>query len=148
MELRVQRLTATARLPTRATDQDAAYDVYADEDVLIPAGDVIAVRTGIVIASPEITLPGIPVSSYIRVAPRSGLAVKEKLDTFAGVIDKGYRGELKVALYNANNQDYQVRKGERIAQLIVTLILHPDVVEAQKLDDTDRGANGFGSTGN
>lgn len=145
--LKVKRLTETAKLPTRANATDAAYDVYADETCVIPAGQVIAVSTGIAIASPDVKIGELPVSTYVRVAPRSGLAVKQSLDTFAGVIDKGYRGELKVALYNASADDYQVAQGDRIAQLIVTLILTPDVKEVDELNDTSRGTGGFGSTG-
>ena len=88
-----------------------------------------------------------PVGTYGRVAPRSGLASKKFLDTLAGVIDADYRGEVKVLMANFSDTDYEVQKGERVAQLILERIVTPDVVEVQSLEESVRGAGGFGSTG-
>lgn len=80
-------------------------------------------------------------------APRSGLAVKSFIDVGAGVVDADYRGALGVVLFNFSNQEFTVTMGDRIAQLVLEVIKTPPVVEVQSLDGTERGANGFGSTG-
>ena len=82
-----------------------------------------------------------------RVAPRSGLASKNFIDTGAGVIDADYRGPLKVLLFNHAETDYEIKEADRIAQLIVERIYTPEVVEVQELEESVRGAGGFGSTG-
>jgi len=89
----------------------------------------------------------VPEGTYGRVAPRSGLAVKHFLDVGAGVVDADYRGPLGVVLFNFGKEDYQVREGDRIAQLVLERIVTPDVLEVESLDDTQRGEGGFGSTG-
>lgn len=87
------------------------------------------------------------VSSDGRVAPRSGLASKNFIDTGAGVIDADYRGEVKVLLFNHAETDHEIKQGDRIAQLILERIYTPEVVEVQELEESVRGAGGFGSTG-
>ena len=89
----------------------------------------------------------IPEGHYGRVAPRSGLAVKNFIDVGAGVIDCDYRGALGVVLFNHSADDFHIKPGDRIAQLIIEKISTPDVVEVDDLDETARGAGGFGSTG-
>jgi dUTP pyrophosphatase len=89
----------------------------------------------------------VPVGTYGRVAPRSGLANKHGIDTMAGVIDADYRGPVGVILANLSDVDFEVKVGDRIAQLIVEKIVMPDVVVVQKLEESVRGAGGFGSTG-
>lgn len=108
-------------------------------DVVIPAQGKVIVPTDLSIALPE--------GTYGRVAPRSGLAVKHHLDVGAGVVDADYRGPLGVVMFNFSQSDYQVKEGDRIAQLIVERIMTPAVMEVDDLDNTDRGAGGFGSTG-
>lgn len=103
-----------------------------------------------------------PPGYYGRVAPRSGLAVKNFIDVGAGVIDEDYRGEVKVLLFNFSDQDFQVKTGDRIAQLVCEQVLgrnykkfinpifqicRPELKEVEELDDTQRGHGGFGSTG-
>ena len=90
---------------------------------------------------------GIPVGNYGRVAPRSGLAAKNSIDVMAGVIDSDYRGELKVILANLSDTDFQVDEGMRIAQLIIEKYTLTTLNEVETLDETVRGAGGFGSTG-
>ncbi|OQV10261.1 hypothetical protein CLAIMM_14286 [Cladophialophora immunda] len=85
--------------------------------------------------------------TYGRVAPRSGLAAKHFIDTGAGVIDADYRGEVKVLLFNHGEADFQVNKGDRIAQLVLERIYTPEIVEVENLEESVRGAGGFGSTG-
>ncbi|VAX31179.1 Deoxyuridine 5'-triphosphate nucleotidohydrolase [hydrothermal vent metagenome] len=79
--------------------------------------------------------------------PRSGLAVKHSLDCGAGVIDSGYRGEIKVLLFNHSDQDYAIKQGDRVAQLIVQKFEKVDFIPVDSLEETARGGNGFGSTG-
>lgn len=82
-----------------------------------------------------------------RIAPRSGLASKHFIDTGAGVIDADYRGQVKVLLFNHNEADFEIKEGDRIAQLVLERIATPDVVEVEELAESVRGAGGFGSTG-
>jgi dUTP pyrophosphatase len=82
-----------------------------------------------------------------RVAPRSGLAAKHSIDTGAGVIDADYRGEVKVILFNFSDKDFPIQQGDRIAQLIIERIYTPEIIVVEKLDESVRGAGGFGSTG-
>jgi dUTP pyrophosphatase len=83
-----------------------------------------------------------------RVAPRSGLAVKHAITTGAGVVDLDYRGEVKVVLFNLGDKDFKIQEGDRVAQLVLEKIYTPEVVEVQELQESVRGAGGFGSTGN
>lgn len=82
-----------------------------------------------------------------RIAPRSGLAVKHGISTGAGVIDADYRGQVKILLFNHGDKDFEVKEGDRIAQLILERIYTPEVVEVEELEESVRGAGGFGSTG-
>lgn len=108
-------------------------------DTVVPARGKALVKTDIQIEVPD--------GTYGRVAPRSGLAWKNFIDVGAGVIDQDYRGNVGVILFNHSDIDFDVKKGDRIAQLICERIVHPTVVEAETLTDTTRGAGGFGSTG-
>ncbi|VDD90649.1 unnamed protein product [Enterobius vermicularis] len=121
--LRVKRMNENATLPTYGSLHAAGADLYSSEEFAIPSG------------------------CYGRVAPRSGLAAKHFIGVGAGVIDSDYRGEVKVLLFNFGEEDYQVRKGDRIAQLICERYEGCQIVEEEKLTATDRGAGGFGSTG-
>ncbi|KAK0729227.1 dUTPase-like protein [Apiosordaria backusii] len=137
--LQVKKLSSTARLPTRGSAFAAGYDLYASKDTTIPARGKALVDTDISIA--------VPANTYGRIAPRSGLAAKHFIDTGAGVIDADYRGPVKVLLFNHADADFEVKEGDRIAQLIVERIYTPDIVEVQELEESVRGAGGFGSTG-
>ncbi|KAF4619748.1 hypothetical protein D9613_005389 [Agrocybe pediades] len=135
----IKRLSEKARLPTRGSPLAAGYDLYSAEKKVIPAHGKALVDTQISIA--------VPAGTYGRVAPRSGLASKFMIDTGAGVIDADYRGVVFVLLFNLSDKDFQVEEGDRIAQLIIERIYTPDVLEVEDLDETIRGAGGFGSTG-
>jgi len=139
MELRVKRRVAHAHLPTRTSDGAAGYDLYSCEDTLVPSRGKAIVKTGISIALPD--------GCYGRIAPRSGLAAKHHIDIGAGVVDKDYRGEVGVVMFNLANSDYPVKQGDRVAQLVLERIFTPPVVEVEDLDSTERGEGGFGSTG-
>jgi dUTP pyrophosphatase len=137
--LLVKRHSDKARIPTRGSAFSAGYDLYSAERKVIPAHGKALVDTQISIAVP----PG----TYGRVAPRSGLASKFMIDTGAGVVDADYRGIVFALLFNLSDTDFQVEEGDRIAQLIIEKIHTPDVQEVQDLEETIRGAGGFGSTG-
>ena len=138
-ELLVRRLASTATLPARGSDFAAGYDLASSECVRIPANGRHLISTGLSIAVPK--------GTYGRVAPRSGLAVKHGICVGAGVVDEDFRGEVKVLLFNHGDEDYWVNVGDRVAQLVLERIATPEVVEIDDLDETERGAFGFGSSG-
>lgn len=139
--LKVFLRSENATLPTRGSVLAAGYDIYSSEEATIPAQGQGMVATDISVA--------VPIGTYGRVAPRSGLAVKHGISTGAGVIDADYRGEVKVVLFNHSQKDFQVQKGDRIAQLVLEKIVMADIkqITAEELDTTARGEGGFGSTG-
>ena len=138
-ELKFLRLHPAAKLPTRGSLRAAGLDLYSIEALTLEPGARAAVRTGLAVAIPE--------GFYGRVAPRSGLAVNYGLDVLAGVIDGDYRGEIVCAMVNHGREAFTLEAGQRVAQLIVEAIITPDAVWADALDETARGAGGFGSTG-
>jgi len=157
--LQIQLLSAKGKAPTRGSEFSAGYDLYSAEDTSVPARGKAMVSTGIAIAVPAGTCKFATVSIVRdikadsiflldgRVAPRSGLAAKHSINTGAGVIDADYRGEVKVILFNHCDNDFTIKEGDRIAQLVIERIYTPEVVVVEKLEATVRGAGGFGSTG-
>ena len=142
MRLAVRRLEADARLPSRSYDDDAGFDLYAAEAATVPAGGRASVRTGIALEIPE--------RHAGLVLPRSGLAAKHgvALVNAPGLIDAGYRGEVRVLLLNTDaGEDFEISVGDRIAQLLVVRVEAPDVVEVDELAVSERGEAGFGSSG-
>lgn len=167
LKLQVVKLREGAILPTRANPTDAGLDLYAVEDVIIQPGETKVVKTGIAIKLPPNTVGD--------VRPRSGISAKTKLRVAnaPGTIDEDYRGEIGIIFDNTrkkskekdytvetvnpgihvltvekeNGGSYIIRKGDKIAQLVITPILKPVVEEVETLDETERGAGGFGSTG-
>ncbi|KAG9443798.1 hypothetical protein H6P81_015138 [Aristolochia fimbriata] len=137
--LKVKRLSANAILPSRASLLSAGYDLSSAKEMKVPARGKALVPTDLSIAIPE--------GTYARVAPRSGLAWKHSIDVGAGVIDADYRGSVGVILFNHSDVDFEVKHGDRIAQLIIERIMTPQVSEVEDLDSTARGTGGFGSTG-
>lgn len=137
--LLIKKLSDKARLPTRGSAFAAGYDIYASKVTVIPARGKALVDTDISMA--------VPAGTYGRIAPRSGLAAKHFIDTGAGVIDADYRGQVKVLLFNHSDADFQVAEGDRVAQLILERIYTPEVMEVTELEESVRGAGGFGSTG-
>lgn len=138
-KLFVKKITEFATVPTRGSKFAAGYDLYAAYDYVIKARGKEMVKTDLQIALPS--------GCYGRVAPRSGLAWKHSIDVGAGVIDEDYRGPLNVILFNFGEQDFEIKKGDRVAQLICEKIEQTDIQEVADLDSTERGDNGFGSTG-
>jgi dUTP pyrophosphatase len=137
--LRFKQLDSRAVLPVRGSDFAAGLDICSLEDVIIEPHQRALARTGLAMA--------IPHGFYGRVAPRSGLAAKQGLDVLAGVIDSDYRGELCCILYNTSDTSITLPAGSKICQLIVEKIITPKAVWVNDLDETARGAGGFGSTG-
>jgi len=133
------KLSEHASAPTKGSKYAAGYDLKSAYDVIVPKRGSVLVKTYIQIQLPE--------GTYGRVAPRSGLALKNKIDVVAGVIDQDYRGNIGVILFNHSDEDFDVAKGDRIAQLICEKIVYPEAVEVENLDVTERGVDGFGSTG-
>lgn len=143
MEIKIKKLKENAVIPVRGSAYAAGYDLYAciDQEVHIPAGTTSKIGTGLAIAIPE--------GYFGAVFARSGLATKKGLRpaNAVGVCDSDYRGEYIVALHNDSNEEQIVGVGERIAQLVVMPFLPVDFIEAESLDETNRGSGGFGSTG-
>ena len=143
IEIQLQRLPHGNGLPTPtyATGGAAGLDVVAAEDLTLAPGQRHAVATGFAIAIPE--------GYEVQVRPRSGLALKHGITCLntPGTIDHDYRGEVKVILANLGSEPFEVRRGERIAQLVPAPVLRANFVEAGELGETERGSGGFGSTG-
>jgi deoxyuridine 5'-triphosphate nucleotidohydrolase len=138
--LLVKKLSASAVLPSRGSALAAGFDLSSAHECIIPAHGKAIVKTDLAIA--------IPSGCYARVAPRSGLSWKNHLDIGAGVIDEDYRGNVGVVIFNHANEDFHVKHGDRIAQLILERIASQAVVEeVEDLNETARGDSGFGSTG-
>lgn len=144
MQLKIKKLRETAILPTRATSGSAGADLYAciDEGVTINPGDLKIIPTGIAIALPDKNC-----AAFLYA--RSGLGVKHGicLSNGVGVIDSDYRGEVCAGLCNVSSKPYTVEPGERIAQMVIAPVIIPEQIEVSELDETGRGAGGFGSTG-
>ena len=143
IEIELKRLPHGEGLPapSRATEHAAGLDVVSAEDLTLAPGGRHAVATGFAIA--------IPHGYEVQVRPRSGLALKHGITCLntPGTIDSDYRGEVKVILANLSSEPFEVRRGERIAQLVPAPVLRADFVEVDSLETTERGEGGFGSTG-
>lgn len=137
-KIHFKKLDEKATLPTRGSENAAGLDLYSVEELVIPAGKVGSVRTGLAVEIPE--------GYYGRVAGRSGLAAKSGIDALGGVVDRDYRGELICILANLAGNDFEVKVGDRIAQFIIESIILPVPIFVDELSDTIRGDGGFGST--
>ena len=141
MTLGIKRLHPDATLPAYAQASDAGMDICSIEDLSIDPGARALVHTGLAFE--------LPPQFEAQVRPRSGLALKKGVTVLnsPGTIDAGYRGEVGVILANFGKEPFEVRKGDRIAQVVVAPVTQAEIVEVASLDETDRGAGGFGSTG-
>jgi dUTP diphosphatase len=142
VSLRFRRLVPAATPPSRAHEGDAGYDLHAAEPVTLGPGERAVVGTGIAVAIPD--------GHAGLVLPRSGLAFKHgiALVNAPGLIDSGYRGELRVLLLNTDRENpFEVEPGDRIAQLVVVRVEAPELEELEVLEESARGDGGFGSTG-
>jgi dUTP pyrophosphatase len=135
----VQLLDNNAKIPTKANPNDAGFDLYSVLDTVIPPKQRKTVRTGIAIQMPE-HFAGL-------IWPRSGLSVKQGIDVLAGVVDSGYRGEIMVCLYNTSDEVVGINTGDRIAQIIFQEVPRVSMEVHETLGSSQRGDNGFGSSG-
>ncbi len=139
MRVKIQRIDKDIEMVRYAHDGDAAFDLRSSEDMNLSAGEKVIVPTGIKMAIPE-GFAGL-------IWDRSGLAANSSLHCLAGVVDSGYRGEIKIVLVNLSNNDMYIKKGMRIAQMIIQKVEYPTLEEVESLNDTKRNEGGFGSTG-
>jgi len=141
MQLHVKRLTPTAILPARATENSSCFDICADMDGTIPPSERVLIKTGLSVAVP----PGFEV----QVRSRSGLALKKGVAVLnsPGTVDADYRGEVCVILINLGREPFAFKRGDRIAQMGVYRVEMCPAVEVDVLEETSRGAGGFGHTG-
>ena len=139
MKVEIQKVHADAKVPSYAHPGDAGMDLFAVEASSIAPGERALVATGIAMKIPE---------GYVGLIwDKSGLAAKKGLTMLGGVIDSGYRGEIKVVVQNLGSEDFEVVSGNKIAQLLIQPVFQPELVEVESLDATSRGDGGFGSTG-
>ena len=141
MTLKFRKIHPDAALPSYAHPSDAGMDVRSVDDLTIAPGKRALVHTGLVMLLPPMY--------EAQVRPRSGLALKNGITVLntPGTIDSGYRGEVGVILINLGDEDFQIRKGDKIAQIVIAPVTQPEIGETDSIDETDRGAGGFGSTG-
>jgi len=141
--LLIQKLMPNAIKPTSNNEEDAGYDLYSFDHYEIPAWGKVSISTQIAVST--------PVGTYGRIASRSGLSCNHDLEVGAGVVDRGYHGEVKVVLRNFSDVPYKVKRGDKIAQLILEQYKKPPIRETtsivQVLGKSNRGAAGFGSSG-
>lgn len=139
MKLNVKKLHPEAKLPQFVHTTDAGLDLFTREDVTIVPGERVSVPTGIAVQ--------IPVGYVGLIWDKSGIAQKGGLKTLGGVIDADYRGEVFVGLFNTGTEPYQFSRGQKVAQLLIQKVEHPEIIEVDELDATVRGDGAFGSTG-
>ena len=141
MTLAIRRIDPAAQLPTHAQPGESGMDVRSIETVTLRPGDRALVRTGLVFQ--------LPPDAEAQVRPRSGLALRHGVTVLnaPGTIDAGYRGEVGVILVNLGAEPFTVEKGMKVAQVVVASVVRAEVVEVAETDTTERGADGFGSTG-
>jgi dUTP pyrophosphatase len=137
--LLVKRLSEFAIIPSRGSQYAAGFDLHSARSMIIPAFGKGICPTDLSISC--------PIGTYGRIAPRSSLACKYHIDVGAGVIDSDYRGPVDIVLFNHSGTDFNIKEGDRIAQLILEKIKVIQIIEVSELDKTGRGSGGFGSTG-
>lgn len=137
--IKFQKISKDAKIPSFAHKGDAGMDLYSNEEVEVIPGEIKAISTGIKME--------IPNGFVALVWDKSGLALKKGLKTMGGVIDSGYRGEIKVIITNLSDEVFEVEKGGKVAQMIIQKFESPEIEVVEDLSDTKRGSDGFGSTG-
>tara|TARA_Y100000310_G_scaffold306787_1_gene348249 strand:+ start:15208 stop:15657 length:450 start_codon:yes stop_codon:yes gene_type:complete len=134
-----KKLTPNAIIPNYAHPGDAGLDIYSNEDCIINPGERYLVSSGWSLELPE---------GYVAfIKDKSGVAYKKGIIHMAGVIEYTYRGEYKVLLFNTTKESFEIKKGDKIAQLVILPVATAEIEEAKELSETSRGAGGFGSTG-
>ena len=136
--LKIVKLTEHAFVPTKGSPQAAGFDLYSPYDYIIKPRGTTLVLTDLQISVPE--------GTYGRIAPRSSLALKF-IQVGGGVIDRDYTGNVGIILFNHSDENFKITRGDRVAQLICEKIVNPDIQICTRLPNTNRGAQGFGSSG-
>jgi len=141
INLKVKKLNTNAQIPAYQTAEAAGFDLHSTEDIIIAPGERKLIGTGLAFE--------IPIGYEIQIRPRSGLAYKHGITVLntPGTIDSDYRGEIKVLLINHSNENFEIKIGERIAQAVIKEVIQATFEEVNELNETARGAGGFGSTG-
>ena len=144
MNIDIKKVNINARIPVRATDGSAGADLYAciDADIVLKPGERRLIPTGIALGIPDNGCGAF-------IFPRSSVSSKYgvSLANCVGVVDSDYRGEIMVPLINHSTEDYTIKNGDRIAQMVVMPVILPDFIPVEELNGTPRGNGGFGSTG-
>ena len=140
-EVKVKKLSEKAILPSLAHPGDAGLDLFSIEEVKLKPGKSLTVKTGISIQLPK--------NTEAQIRPRSGLASRHMITLLntPGTIDEGYRGEIGVIMINHGKEDFEIKEGMKIAQMVIKPIYEVNIIESKDLNDTSRGEGGFGSTG-
>jgi len=139
LEIKIKKSHPEAIVPRHAKDGDAGMDLCSVENYSLSPSEKALVKTGLHFE--------IPKGYFGSIRDRSGLAVKYGIHALAGVIDSGYRGEIIIALVNLGKENYEIKKGERVAQIIIQPHENCNVIEVKELAESERGSDGFGSTG-
>ena len=139
MKLKIKKLHEEAVVPSYAHPGDAGVDLYATKEYRVKSGEIVLVETGIAMELPRGTVG--------LIWDKSGFATKNGFKTLGGVVDEGYRGEIKVGLINLSKKSYLIEKGDKVAQMLIQKVEHPTITLVKKLSETKRGIGGFGSTG-
>lgn len=139
VKVKVKKLDENAVAPKYAHQGDAGMDLFSIESCVIKAGERKLIHTGISMELPE--------GYFASIRGKSGLAYKKGIDILAGVIEYTYRGEYGVVVFNTGDEDFEVKKGDKVAQVLIQPIANAEVEEVEDLSDTARGGGGFGSTG-
>ena len=139
VDVKVKKLNPEAMLPNYAHEGDAGLDFYSCEDTIIYPNERKLVSTGISMEFPK---------GYVALVwDKSGIASKKGVETMAGVIDCHYRGEIKILLHNNDKEPYEIKKSQKIAQILIQPVERVNIIEVNELTSTQRGEGGFGSTG-
>lgn len=141
MELKIIKLHKEAQIPEYAHSDDSGMDLCSIDEVMLKKGEIKLIKTGISIELPK--------NTEAQIRPRSGLALKHGITVLnaPGTIDEGYRGEIGIILINHSNEDFQIKAGMKVAQMVIMPVLKPIIKIVNELSETSRGNNGFGSTG-
>ncbi len=139
MKIKIKKISEDAIIPKYAKENDAGMDLFSIEELIIKPGERKGVGTGISISLPK---------GYVSLIwDKSGVALNSGIKTMAGVLDADYRGEYRVVLLNVSDQNFEIKKGQKIAQVLIQKIEHPEIEVVEELSETSRGEGGFGSTG-
>jgi dUTP pyrophosphatase len=141
MILKVKKLNKDAIIPAYQSEEAAGFDLHSIEDVILKPDERKLIKTGLAFE--------IEKGFEVQIRPRSGLAYKYGITVLnsPGTIDSDYRGDIKVLLINLGEKDFEIKKGDRIAQAVVAPVVQAEFIEVEELSDTKRGSGGFGSTG-